>query len=54
MCLGENSWPCDDVGLIIDLIGVVFHGTHGRVLNTQTSFTSGKLPLTAPATPVTL
>jgi hypothetical protein len=40
--------------LIIVLIGVVFHGPHGRRLSTQLSFTKGKLPLPAPIAPATL
>jgi hypothetical protein len=40
--------------LIIAIIGVVFHGPHGRGQNTQPSLTRGKLPLTAPMAPRTL
>jgi FtsZ-interacting cell division protein ZipA len=32
--------------LIIALIGVVFHGLHGKRQNMQPSFTRGQLPLT--------
>jgi hypothetical protein len=40
--------------LIFALIGVVFHGPHGKGINIQPSFTRVKLPLTAPVAPVTL
>jgi hypothetical protein len=42
MCQGDNSCPVMMWVLIIVLIGVVFHGPHGRGLNTQPSFTKGK------------
>jgi hypothetical protein len=40
--------------LITALIGDVFHGPHDSGLNTQPSFTRGKLPLTALMASVTL
>jgi hypothetical protein len=54
MCWGDNSWHVMMWVFIIALIGVVLRGTHGRGLNMQPSFTRGKLPLTAPMTPVIL
>jgi hypothetical protein len=54
MWWGDNSWPRDDMVPIIVLIGVVFHGPHGKRQNMQPSFTRGQLPLTLLLAPVTL